>query len=230
MATNMDLSDILIYLYPQYSWYNVDFGGPDWTERVGFDINAVATGNPSRETLDEMARQLLKDRFGLQFHVEERPMDVYAMVVARTGSLGRGLTPAAFDCTMFFASRARGEAPPPVPPPSGGKPSCGMTTSFEGQVMRVQGGGVTLDRVASFMEGFGMADRRPIIDRTGLTGRYDVDMKFTIYNPRPSVSVSLPREPMMKEAMEEYLGLRLEPRREQRETLVIDRVNMPTPN
>jgi uncharacterized protein (TIGR03435 family) len=55
-------------------------------------------------------------------------------------------------------------------------------------------------------------------------------MKFTIYNPRPSVSVSLPREPMMKEAMEEYLGLRLEPRREQRETLVIDRVNMPTPN
>ena len=105
-----------------------------------------------------------------------------------------------------------------------------MTTSFEGGVMRVMGGGVTMERIASFMEGFGMFDRRPIGDRTGLTGRYDVDMKFSIYDPRPSVSASLPKEPTLKEAMEEYLGLRLEPRREPREVLVIDRVNRPAPN
>ena len=46
----------------------------------------------------------------------------------------------------------------------------------------------------------------------------------------PSVNASIPKEPMLKEAMEDYLGLRLEPRRELREALIIDRVTMPTPN
>jgi uncharacterized protein (TIGR03435 family) len=105
-----------------------------------------------------------------------------------------------------------------------------MTTSFGDEVMRVLGGGVTMDRIASFMEGFGMADRRPIIDRTGLTGRYDVDMRFSIYIPQPSVTARLPKEPPLKEAMEEYLGLRLEPRSELRDVLIIDSVSRPTGN
>ena len=225
VATNVELDEILVYLYPQYSWYAVDFGGPAWTTRVAFDVSGVADGNPSRELREEMARQLLKDRFGLQFHIEKREMDVYAMVVARPG-LGRGLTPATFDCTAVFAARARGETPPPIPPPSGDKPTCGFSTPFEDGVIRVLGGGMTMDRIAAFMEGFRTApERRPIIDRTGLTGRYDIDMKFSLSGAL-SVNASIPKEPMLHEAMEDYLGLRLEPRRELREVLIIDRVTM----
>ena len=97
VATNLELDEILIYLYPQYSWYAVDFGGPDWTTRV------------------------------------------------------------AFDCTAFFTARARGDTPPPIPPPSAGRPSCGFSTPFEDGVIRVLGSGMTMGQIASFMEGFGTA-------------------------------------------------------------------------
>src|SRR5438045_1072393 len=56
IATNSTVYDLLRTLYPQYYFRNHSFGGPDWTARTRFEINASAGGNPSRETLNEMAR------------------------------------------------------------------------------------------------------------------------------------------------------------------------------
>jgi len=89
-----------------------------------------------------------------------------------------------------------------------------MATDAEGGIMHVQGGGMTLAQIASFMEGFGMPDR-PFVDRTGLEGRYDVDIRFTIYNG-PTTDTTPTGVPLLKEAMEDALGLRLESRKETR--------------
>jgi uncharacterized protein (TIGR03435 family) len=231
IATMSTVFDLLRSLYPQNYFNGHDFGGPDWATRARFDINAVAEGDPSREMLNDMARQLLKDRFGLQFHVEDRPVDVWAMVIAsRTGTRGVGLTPAAYDCTAFFTARLNGQTPPSVPPrPPGGRPSCGMATDESNGVFHIQGGGMTLTQIASFMEGFAMPERRPIVDRTGVEGRFDVDFRFTIYRG-PTTDTTPTGLPLLKEAMEDGLGLRLESRKETRPGLIIDRVSMPSPD
>src|SRR4030095_5696652 len=101
-------------------------------------------------------------------------------------SVGRGVTPAAFDCTAWFEARRRGETPPPVPARKpGGMPSCGAATDSEGAIMRVQAGGMTMAQLANFMGGFAVPERRPIVDRTGLTGRYDFDGRVTLYSGLP---------------------------------------------
>ena len=82
-------------------------------------------------------------------------------------------------------------------------------------------------QIAAFMEGLAMPDRRPIVDRTGLGGRYDLDMRFTIYNG-PQTDITPSGVPLLKEAMADALGLRLEPRRESRPGLVIDHIERAT--
>ena len=104
-----------------------------------------------------------------------------------------------------------------------------MATDLAGGIMHLQGGGMTMAQVASFMEGFAMPDRRPIADRTGLDGRYDVDVRFTMY-VGPATDITTSGVPLLKEAMEDALGLRLEPRKEARAGLIIDRVSMPSPD
>jgi uncharacterized protein (TIGR03435 family) len=231
IATNAPVSLLLSTLYPQYFFLNHDFGGPEWVLRTNFDINAVASGNPSREALNEMAREMLRDRFRLQFHVEHRPVDIYAMVIAsRNGTLGRGMRPAAFDCTAYFAALQRGEAPPAIPSrPAGGTPACGIATDEDSGTFHLQGGGMTMAQLAAFMESFVMPDRRAIVDRTALDGRYDLDMRFTIYNG-PQTDITPTGVPLLKEAMEDALGLRLEPRKESRPGLVIDHIERPSEN
>src|SRR5688500_6783168 len=91
-ATHPTVRDLLRARYPQCYFRDHAFGGPDWASRTRSEINATTQGNPALEVLDDMARELLDDRFGLHFHVEDRPVDVWAVVIApRTGTLGRGL-------------------------------------------------------------------------------------------------------------------------------------------
>ena len=63
------------------------FGGPRWIETDKYDIDAVTTGDepPSRGAQAVMLRELLRVRFNLAFHLEERDVPLYALVVARNG-------------------------------------------------------------------------------------------------------------------------------------------------
>ena len=76
---------------------------------------------------------------------------------------------------------------------------------------------------------------RPVLDRTGLTGTYDVDLVFTPAQPGPGVAgAALAVAPSdvlsIFTAVQEQLGLRLESRREPVDVVVIDSVERPTPN
>jgi uncharacterized protein (TIGR03435 family) len=134
-------------------------GGPGWLSIDRFEIHAKFEGNPPREQVQQMLRALLADRFKLRTHMETRPTRVFALTVEKPGVLGPALRPAEVDC----ANR---------PPNSGpGGPGCGGFQSTDGLL---RGRDATLDRIAGELP-----VERIVVNRTGLTGRYDVELWWT---------------------------------------------------
>ena len=217
--------------------YRLDVAGlPDWAAKERFDVIATASRKgATREDRDAMLRAMLADRFKLLAHVEDREYDTYDLVLAREdGRLGPGLKRIEADCVAVNAEReaartaalAAGVPPPDRPGPTGPLPPCFLRTYFglmEGQA--------TLDSVimgVRFATG-----PRAIVDKTGLSGSYEIRMEF---DPRPIPSgpeVTPPEtggKPSVFTALPEQLGLKLVPSRTVRQTLVIDRLERPTEN
>ena len=184
-------------------------GGGDWVESEHFDITAKPPGEV-RPNLDEqmtMLRKLLAERFQLTFHREPKDLPIYALTVAKSGPKLRDGTPT----------------------PDGPK----------ALIFVLSPKGVTLPaRNTSIAEFTSVMQRaavdRPVIDRTGLTGRYDFDLEWT---PNESqFSGQGPKEgpestnPDLFTAIQQQLGLRLEATRGPVQTFVIDRVERPTDN
>jgi len=211
-------------------------GGPDWIASDRFDILA----KPEREVpstgaffggqdpLRMMLRTLLAERFKLAMHKETKELPIFELVLARQdGRLGPQLRPATVDCAARAAAAAKGGTPPaPSGPPGPG--SCGITMNY----VRVAGGGVTLRMLANLLEG---PAQRLVIDRTGLTGNWDVEVNYAPDRSQMPPGVELPpgidpNGPSLFTALEEQLGLKLRPARGPVEVLVIDSVQQPTPN
>jgi uncharacterized protein (TIGR03435 family) len=142
-------------------------------------------------------------------------MPVYLLVKARAdGRLGERLRPATVDCTARAAEAlARGTAGPATAFDA----KCG----FRVGAGSVSGGGVEMETIARRLS---FAAARPVIDSTTLTGRYDFDLTFA---PDPLAAGDAP--PIFT-AVQEQLGLRLQPDHRAMAVLVVDRVQRPTPN
>jgi uncharacterized protein (TIGR03435 family) len=214
-------------------------GGPPWLATEHFDVLATAAngadnsrpaspGQPSRQQL--MLRALLAERFGLKVHTESRTRDTYALVVARRdGRLGPALRRVTVDCAArATAAGGRGAAPPPPGDPG----SCG-TSMAPGRFMAR---GQTMAQIAASLatlSNTGMSLYRPIIDRTGLTGTFDATLQFTP-DTIPVQDANAPaidrNGPSIFSAVQEQLGLKLEPRKAAIDVLVIDDVQRPTAN
>lgn len=213
-------------------------GGPGWMTSDRFDI--VAKADPASlpplpappgtaGPFQIMLRNLMADRFKLKVHKETREMPVYALQLARPdGKLGPQLRPATVDCAAL-AGRGRG-GPPPAPPAPGERPACGMRIGPG--VM--SGGGFPLSQLATALSQF---VQRVVIDRTGLTGNFDLDLAWTpdqIPQAPPGgapagAPPSAPLDgPSIFTALQEQLGLKLESVRGPVEVLVIDSVEQPT--
>lgn len=212
-------------------------GAPDWTERARYDIVAKAEADIPRTTpgtpvgpLNFMMQDLLEDRFKLRAHRETREMPIYALVVARAdGKFGAGLQPSTVDCA---AMRGRGgrEGMPPAPPPPGQRPMCGMRMGPH----EVLASGVPLVQLTQVLS---QLTQRIVVDRTGLTGNFDIDLTFTPDRlpqgppppgvPLPSID---PNGPSLFTALQEQLGLKLDSDRATVDVLVIDHVERPTPD
>jgi bla regulator protein blaR1 len=207
-------------------------GGPDWIASDRFDILA----NPEREVpatgaqdpLRMMLRTLLADRFKLVMHKETKELPIFELVLAREdGKLGPRLRPAAVDCEARAAA-VRAGTPPPSSSGPPGPGSCGTTMN----PVSLRGGGATMARLASMLEG---PAQRLVIDRTGLTGNWDLEVNYTPDRSQLPPGVELPSSidpngPSLFTALEEQLGLKLRPARGPVEVLVIDSVQQPTPN
>ena len=238
-------------------------GAPDWVSTDRFDIEgrfdpAAAPPGPPPQVprMLLMMRALLNDRFGMIAHTETREMPILALRLLRAdGRLGPQLKPSAADCAALNAARGRspaggpppggraGDGPPPdgrgAPPPPGTpfslgeRPACGDRMAF-GQLLA---GGMTISRLAT--QTLSQLTGRIVVDRTGLTGGYDIDLKWTPTPdqlppgpPPPGVELPPidPTGPSLSTALQEQLGLRLDAERGPVEVLVIDRFQRPAEN
>ena len=236
-AENITLQQILTYAYELQA--HEIFGGPDWVTSDRFDI--AATMPPSPTVLDDLntrarnrrlIRALLAERFKLVVHEERREMPVYSLVMARPDRrLGQRLRPFEGEC---------GEPSKLGPPPNA---TFGMPTSdpskgpqwcmaFTG-MGRLSAQGTPLSDLTMILARFPAVSRR-VLDRTGLTGRFDFDLEWTpLVAPPGAVAPGVPPDaagPTLFTALQEQLGLKLESTKETVSVLVIDSVNQPSPN
>jgi uncharacterized protein (TIGR03435 family) len=206
---NLPLRSIIVQSFRTQRW--MVFGGPDWITNERYDIVGKGpdptVANPA---VWEMMRSLLVERFHLKWHVEDREMAVFALTVAKGG---HKLTPGENGrCAQEIKE---------------GK-NCGdiLVPQF--------GTGMYNMPIGALVTGMAGRAGRPVVDRTGLTGKYDVTLSWMPDTMTPAELESLPpeRRPAdmtMREAFEQ-VGLKLDPSRAVLPVLVIDSVDHPTPN
>ena len=219
-------------------------GGPEWIDSALYEIDAKAsTGwqpspdGPPRE-LFLMMRSLLQERFKLKTHMETRELPVYELVRARAdGSLGPQLRDSTANCEAVMAAVRAGNPVPPRQPNE--PPPCG---AMRGPA-RVIAGGLPMEQFAKMLTNI-MADAdgpaggvgaRLVIDKTGLSGRYGFTLAWTPEKipegtPPAGIPPIDPNGPPLVTALQEQLGLKLQPVRSRMEVVVIDSIEQPTPD
>jgi uncharacterized protein (TIGR03435 family) len=226
VATNVSLRSLIATAYGvplQPLLRDQLVGAPGWIDSDRFDIVAKADGAVSPgpgSPLPSMIRALLMERFNLSVHNERRDVPIYALVAARSdGRLGPQLKASATEC-----GPARGRGSPPVPIQAGDRPPCGIRFL----IGNMSAGGVTM---AQFANALSRIAGRIVLDRTGLTGGYDLDLTWTPdqmpAGPPPGLPFQPPIDPdgpSIVTAVQEQLGLKLDSQRGAVDVVVIDRL------
>jgi uncharacterized protein (TIGR03435 family) len=190
-------------------------GGPGWSGSDRYEIMAVAPGD-QRPTYDEqmaMLRKLLAERFNFTFHREKKEFSIYELTVVKGGPKFMASS-APFDEASNVTSTL-------FPADSGGIDHALMPAH-----------NVTMQEIASVLQR-GILDR-PVVDKTGLSGRYDFNLEWTPDDSQfggqlPPGAPDSDR-PGLFTAVQQQLGLRIEPTRGFLEALVIDRLDRPSAN
>lgn len=211
LAGEIPLQTLLIAAYQVPFYQLTDL--PDWVRTVRYEINAVATRAPAPSEQAVYLRALLEERFRIVARVEVQDRPIYALVMARPDRrLGPGLRPSDFDCREILAAQAAGK-------------SASRECRVEILAASYVRDGIPLALLADTLS---TRLQRPVVDRTGLTGFFDVELRF---RPPNSVTQTDDRnEPDLVTALEEQLGLELESTRGPVEVTVFDRIERPTPN
>jgi uncharacterized protein (TIGR03435 family) len=162
-----------------------------------------------------MMQELLEDRFQLKIHRQTTEGPVYFLTVARRGPKLNLFTEG--SCTPYSTL--------PRPPLQPGTEYCERIISG-GKSPSVEAKGATLDEFSKTLR---VLVGRPVIDKTGITGRFDIRFEFSHVGIEP-VDSDPTGPPSIFIALQEQLGLRLEPAKGPVEMLVIDRIERPTGN
>jgi uncharacterized protein (TIGR03435 family) len=204
---------------------------PNWINTEHFDVMAKAATEIPRPTpgnpgpLPSMMRSLLIERFKLAVHRETREFPAYALQLARRdGKLGPQLHPSTVDCAAIATARGGSAGPPPA---GTDRPRCGIRAAG-GQMIA---GGLPLSQLASLLSSI---VQRVVIDKTGLTGNFDFELKWTPdrtpAGTPASAAPSDPDAPSIFTALQEQLGLKLESAKNPVEVLVVDHVERLIPD
>ena len=222
-AVNATLGSFIRLAYGLREFQTV--GAPEWVDTDRFDIQARGPQGAVESEAPRRLQSLLAERFALKVHRETRDRPIYALVLARAnGSLGPRLRQSQGPPAAAGLAAAGGQCTPPGPPGPTSIKLCGVTMA------------ALVDTFLPIYAG------RTVVDRTGLTGGFDLALHF--YNrPIPGVGPGggFPTSPQAAEpaapdavsiftALEEQLGLKLQAQTGPAEVLVIDHVERPTPN
>jgi len=206
---NTTTNDLITFAYGVQAKQIVD--GPAWFGSDKFDLDAQPDGQgmPSNKQWKTMIQKLLADRFKLTFHNEKKELSAYALVVGKNG---------------------------PKLTKSQGDPNGGPSLFFRG-LGNLPVANATMADFAGVMQG-AVLDR-PVVDQTGLQGRFDFLLKWTpdetqfaalggMRPPPPADTADAP--PGLFTAIQEQLGLKLESTKAPVDVLVIDHVEKPSEN
>lgn len=174
---------------------------PDWVRTERWDVNGIPNveGQPDVQQLQSMLRKLLEERFGLTLHHEQREMSVFALTTARGG-------------------------PKLTENPSNPK-------GLPGRDVRAANGQMTNTFTNTSMSDLALMlvfyTDRPIVDKTGLKGRYNFKLQWTMDEGQTAAPDVLPG---LFTAVQEQLGLKLDQVKAAADVLVVDHVQKPGAN
>ena len=173
---------------------------PDWLGSDHYDVEAVpdVAGQPSVDQYRVMVRKLLADRFHLAFQRQQRDMVIYALGVSKSGArLGKSVSD------------------PNAPQDQTGNGGAVNDWRFTNNSML---------EFARFLQS---KTDKPVVDATGLPGKYTFTLKWA---SEPATESDPDLGPGLLTALQEQLGLKLEKARGPAEVLVIGHVERPSPN
>jgi uncharacterized protein (TIGR03435 family) len=196
---NEPMEQLIAFAYGIHPKQIVD--GPEWFSKDRWNIEGVpdVEGAPSVEQMREMLQKLLAERFGLKFHRAQRELPIYAITVAKGGP-------------KLAVSKSD---------PNGVRDQTSNGNGVE-QTYRF-----TNNSIADFADGMQEFLDRPVVDETGLKGKFDFMLEWTVDG---SVSNDPKAPPGLFTAVQEQLGLKIEATKGPAEVLVIDHVERPSAN
>jgi uncharacterized protein (TIGR03435 family) len=233
---DIGLRSLVSLIAMAYSLENARISGPDWMAGQRFDIQAKIPEGTSQEQVPEMLQALLAERFHLKVHHQPRETDVYALLVGKDG------------LHMKEAGPDAGKSSKPM---TAGPGERALLISMQNEL----GGANTISMLnhrRTVFEGervtvadlIGLLKRyvdRPVFDRTGLTGAYEIALdvpRVGIVARRIGARGDLPAsddgasEPDISIFSSiQKLGLRLDPQRISLDYIVVDHADkVPTDN
>jgi uncharacterized protein (TIGR03435 family) len=189
-----------------------------------YQIAAKVPAGSTKEDVSLMWQRFLEDQFKVKVHRETREITVYELVVAKGGFKAKG-----------WVNR-KPDDPAEVPNEPGTPPKRdkdGFPIIAAGQTMGFFTGGSahfvapagTMKQLAQMLEGrlsIGGGTLRPVVDATGLEGKYDVKLAWSLAADNLQTAKDAPEGESMLEALESQLGLKIRQGKASLEMLVVD--------
>jgi len=218
-------------------------GGPGWIDKDFYNVEAKAEGSPTVADYQLMLRTLLAERFALKVHTVPKTVDVYALVLARSdGKLGPGVQPFPGQCGALrmpsstapkqLAPKQPAGDPPYRPLTAATVPPLGCNISFGGRGgIRLEGAPMAF--LARMLSTQSAILGRPVVDRTGLTDRYNIQVALEfppLARPNGENQPADVFAPSLFAALQNQLGVKLESSKGTVENIVVDSAERPTEN
>lgn len=205
MAQNVSLRLMISLMYEVPQGQIV--GGPDWIDTDKYDLEAKADHSYSKDDLHAMFRNLLADRFNLKLREEIRHGPVYALTVDKSGP-------------KMTLNQSDQDYKIPI--------------TYGGRNNDAIGVRVSMKYLCWWLGQQLQQDKRPVIDKTGLTGNYDFTLAYAPEVPlnvsRESVPLRLQNLPSIFDALKQQLGLNLQPEIGPIQYYAVDHIDRPSPN
>ena len=234
-AAFVSLRDLIRRAYPGHDFTDQIVGGPNWIDTDRYHIEARTLPSATAADVPAMLRALLAERFALRIKTDMREVRGYELVRARQdGRLGPGLRTPEINCDEYRAARQRGEPVPSHLNRSGDRLPCVavlipdlLTPDYN--TLRLTAGSV---KVADILVLIGRQVGRPVVDRTGLTGVYDVEVRFAAPRTVATTADAGPTDnaPAIFQALQEQAGLKLNDTRLTVEVMAIENAIRATEN
>jgi uncharacterized protein (TIGR03435 family) len=211
-ATGVSLAQLI---HEAYGIYEPDrlSGGPAWIGASKFDLEAKmddadvsAYRNLTLEQRHQMLQALLADRFKLVIHHQHKEFPSYALVIAKNGPK---LQAATAEQTMPYDIKG----------------ITGLVTQSQRGLLAVQG--FSMEGLASLLSDCDDVGRK-VVDKTGVMGSYTFALRWSPTDT--SITASETSGPSIFTAIQEELGLKLEPSRTMLDTIVVDHAEKPSEN